>query len=231
MARTTDRSLILDGVSFRVDTTSILNGVWLQVAPGRVCGLFGRNGSGKSTLLQIAGGQLAPTSGIVRIDGVRLHQRSIWTRFAKIAYLPQDTMLPDGLPVKWLARAFPGLRSLIRDSRVLADRRNQRIGTLSGGERRCLELLMVISFRRDYLLLDEPFTGVAPRIIDEMATHICAAVERGQAVLITDHYHRFVLDLIDDAYLLRNKRAVHLPSDGIRDRLVELGYLSAGTAE
>ena len=228
MARATDRSLILDGVSFRVDATSILNGVWLKVTPGRLCGLFGRNGSGKSTLLHIAGGQLTPTSGIVRIDGVRLHQRSIWTRFGKIAYLPQDTMLPGGLKVKWLARALPGLHALIRDSRVLADRHDQRIGTLSGGERRCLELLMVISFQRDYLLLDEPFTGVAPRIIDEMAAHIRMATERGQAVLITDHYHRYVLDLIDDAYLLSDKRAVHLPSDVIQDRLVKLGYLTDG---
>jgi lipopolysaccharide export system ATP-binding protein len=226
MARATDRSLVLDGVSFRVDTTSILNGVWLKVSPGRVCGLFGRNGSGKSTLLQIAGGQLSPTSGIVRIDGTRLHKRSIWTRFAKVAYLPQDTMLPGGLKVKWLARALPGLQALIRGSHVLADRLNQRIGTLSGGERRCLELLMVISFQRDYLLLDEPFTGVAPRIIDEMAEHIHAAVEHGQAVLLTDHYHRYVLDLIDDAYLLRNQRAIRLPGDGLRDRLVERGYLS-----
>ena len=231
MARADDRSLILDGVSFRVDTTSILNGVWLRMTAGSVCGLFGRNGSGKSTLLQIAGGQLTPTSGIVRIDGTRLHQRSIWTRFAKIAYLPQDTMLPGGLKVKWLAWAFPGLQSLIRGSHVLADRLNQRIGTLSGGERRCLELLTVISFQRDYLLLDEPFTGVAPRIIDEMSDHIRAAVEQGQAVLVTDHYHRFVLDLIDDAYLLRNKRAIHLPSDGIRDQLVELGYLSTRAVE
>jgi lipopolysaccharide export system ATP-binding protein len=219
-------ALIVDGVFYRVPSLAILQGVHLKARAGRVTALFGRNGSGKTTLLKVAGGQLQPQSGLTIIDGDRLRRPSKRTRYAKIAYLPQDSMLPTDVTVRTLIRSAALAPSQVPDR--LSDRAAQQVRTLSGGERRLLELAIVLGLERDYVLLDEPFTGVEPILIDSIGERIERAAARGTGILLTDHYHQHVTPLADDAYVLWQKQCYRLDEDSsIHDQLVQMGYLQA----
>lgn len=225
---TTD-ALIVDGVFYRVPSLAILQGVHLKAQAGRVTALFGRNGSGKTTLLKIASGQLQPNSGITIIDGNRLHRPSKRTRYTRLAYLPQESMLPADVTVQTLLRSA-GLSSTQLPGR-LSGRADQRVHTLSGGERRLLEVEIVLGLERDYVLLDEPFTGVEPILIDAIGERIERAAAQGVGILLTDHYHRHVMPLADDAYVLWQKQCYPLDEDAsIREQLVDMGYLRADSS-
>ena len=88
-----ERALILDAIFYEVPSLRILQGAYLKVMPGQICGIFGRNGSGKTTLLKVAAGQIRPASGLVIIDGERFAAPQRRRRFAKLAYLPQTPMM------------------------------------------------------------------------------------------------------------------------------------------
>jgi lipopolysaccharide export system ATP-binding protein len=225
------RALVLDGVFYRVSTTDILNGVYLKVPRGTICGLFGRNGSGKTTLLKVASGQVQANSGITINDGERLHKRSRRRRFSSIAYLPQESMLPPDVTVTSLLRGG-GLDPGDVHERVQSVR-TQDVRSLSGGERRLLEIEIVLGLDRDYVLLDEPFTGVEPLLIDEMSQRIEQAAAQGVGVLVTDHYHQYVTPLVDQAYVLWQKQCYRLDAEApIEEQLDDLGYIrSSSTAD
>ena len=180
-----DSALILDGVFYRVPSLDILQGAHLKAHAGAITGLFGRNGSGKTTLLKVAAGQIQPNSGLTIIDGTRLHKQSKWKRFSKVACLPQESMPPPDVTVR----------------------------TLSGGERRLLEVAIVLGLERDYALLDAPFTGVEPLLIDAIGGRIEEAAAQGTGVLLTDHCHQHVMPLADDAHVLWQKQCVPPDSD------------------
>ena len=223
-----ERGLILDAIFFEVPALRILQGAYLKAAPGQICGLFGRNGSGKTTLLKVAAGQIRPSSGLVIIDGMRLAAPQRRRRFAHLAYLPQAPMLPPTMRVDALIRAFPKSARPLRHDDLLAPLRTQRIEQLSGGERRYLALRLVLSLGRRYTLLDEPFTGMAPRIIDHMTAAIEQAAAQGMGILATDHYHHYMLPLVDTAYLMINKQCKRLDPDAdLRAQLAAFGYMSA----
>ncbi len=223
-----ERALILDAIFFEVPALRILQGAYLKVEPGQICGLFGRNGSGKTTLLKVAAGQIRPSSGLVIIDGERFAAPQRRRRFAHLAYLPQTPMLPPTMRVETLIRAFPQTaHALLRDD-LLAPLCAQRVEHLSGGERRYLALRLVLSLGRRYALLDEPFTGMAPRIIDRMTEAIVEAAAGGMGILATDHYHHYMLPLVDTAYLMIHKQCKHLdPAADLRAQLAAYGYMSA----
>jgi lipopolysaccharide export system ATP-binding protein len=227
-----ERGLTLDAICWNVSGCPILRGVYLHVAPGRICGLFGRNGSGKSTVLKVAAGQLRATSGLVILDGERFHTPSRRRRFARLAYLPQDSMLPDELRVSRVIRSFPrSARSLLTDD-VLAEVLPLRVGELSGGRRRYLELRLILSLERDYLLLDEPFTGVDPMMIELLSELMREAARLGAGVLITDHIHRAVSRIVSDAYLIASGVCRGLDGTAaLEPQLKDLGYLEEGRGE
>lgn len=219
-----DSALVLDSVFYHVPTLDILKGAYLKVEAGTVCGLFGRNGSGKTTLLKVAAGQIRPSSGLTIIDGERLHKPSKWRRFSKIAYLPQETMLPPDVKVQTVLRSA-GMRISDVRERVtsLCD---QEVRELSEGEKRLVEVEVVLSLDRDYVLLDEPFTGVEPLLIDEMCTRIKKAAECGRGILVTDHYYQYVAPLAETAYLMWQKQCHRLQVEGsIENELEQIGYL------
>jgi len=101
---------------------------------------------------------------------------------------------------------------------------NQTVRELSGGERRFLEILLIISLDRDFILLDEPFSGVEPRIIERIMEQIKNESEKGKGVLLTDHLHRYVLEAAEDAYLLQNRQCYELGSN-LAGELRQMGYL------
>ena len=222
-----EHALVLDAIFYEVPALRILQGAYLKVEPGQICGLFGRNGSGKTTLLKVAAGQIRPASGLVIIDGERFAAPQRRRRFEKLAYLPQTSMLPPDMRAATLIRTFPHATDLLDDT-LLAPLLSQRVDQLSGGERRYLELRLVLSLGRRYVLLDEPFTGIAPRIIDRMGKVIAEAAAQGAGILATDHYHHYMLPLVSDAYLMIHKQCQHLDGDAdLRAQLATYGYMAA----
>ena len=225
MATLNEAGLILDGIFYQVPTLRILQGAYLRVAPGSICALFGRNGSGKSTLLKVAAGQIEADTGIVIVDGVRLYKKLIRKRFAKIAYLPQDSMLPGDIKVKGLVKSFSIAKDVLKDP-VIKPIQHQRVGNLSVGQRRYLEVSLLLSLGRPYMLLDEPFTGIEPLMIDHISSLIANAAQEGTGILVTDHYYQYLLDIAEDAYVMVNKRCKHLDGQkSLEIQLQELGYM------
>lgn len=232
MAVDAKHALVLDGVFHRVPAQSILQGAYLKVRPGQICGLFGLNGSGKSTLLRIAAGQMRPSSGLTIIDGTRFHKPARRERFKHIAYLPQNSMLPSDLRVRSLLKTLPDDGSALRTDSLMKPLLDRRVEELSGGERRYVATRFVLCLDRSYVLLDEPFTGVEPRIVDRLVQHITDTATAGAGVLITDHYHQYLLPLVDVAYLMWQKQCRPLGTgDEILTRLEDVGYLSRSQAQ
>lgn len=216
-------ALILDGIFFKVPELSILEGAYLKAEPGQITAIIGRNGSGKSTLLKIAAGQIRGTSGITIIDGERIHKKSLTKRFQKIAYLPQDSMLPADISVKRLIKNMPTSNKL-SDDPLIQRIYNQKVMQLSGGEKRYLEVAMLFNFERKYILLDEPFTGVEPTIIDLIIDRIRDEANNGKGILLTDHMHRYISLVADNGYLLHNKQCYNLDGNFTQE-LKKMGYL------
>lgn len=219
------KCLTLDSIYFERWGKRVLQGAYLRLDPGTVCGLFGRNGSGKTTVIRIAAGQLAPCSGHVAIDRLVLLRRSTRRRFSKIAYLPQDSLLPGDVSVAAVAKAF-GAEEDLRNDELLGPARARDVATLSGGEQRYLEVRLLMGLGRPYVLLDEPFTGVEPRIIDRIGELIQRSARRGTGVLLTDHYHRYSVPLVNEAYVITDMQCRKLnPGIDIADQLKAFGYL------
>ena len=225
MANLDEAGLILDGIFYEVPSLKILQGAYLRVSPGSICALFGRNGSGKSTLLKVAAGQIDAGTGIVIVNGARLHKKLIRKRFSKMAYLPQDSMLPGDIKVNGLVKSFPGANGVLDDP-VIQPKKRERVGNLSVGQRRYLEVSLLLSLGRPYMLLDEPFTGIEPLMIDHISSLIVEAARQGIGFLITDHYYQYLLDIAEDAYLMVNKRCKHLEGDEpLEVQLQQMGYM------
>jgi len=192
-------SLILDSIYFYYPDLKVLRGCYLAVPSGKIICLIGRNGSGKSTLFKIASGQLQADSGITSIAENRLHKKSKADRFKHLSYLSQKPFLPKSLKVKQVID-----QDLNSQDEFLKNILETKIKDLSTGERRYIEVLFALSLKRKFILLDEPFTGVSPVLIEKVIGKILQAAKRGAGILISDHYMRYIHELGDEFHLLEN---------------------------
>ncbi len=193
----------------------VVDGVDLTVGSGEVVGLLGPNGAGKTTTFRLLTGLLAPESGDVRLRGERLtgplHRRVR----AGLGYLPQHATLFQGLTVRqhlWVPLEARGAsraeaEALLRDAGLesFADR---PATTLSGGERRRLEIARCLAGAPSVLLLDEPFAGVDPVAVEGLAQSLRGLATSGLGVLITDHAVREAMGVCDRVVLLVEGRVV-----------------------
>lgn len=195
-------SFILDGVFYYIDGLQILKGCFFKAEAGKLTSLFGINGSGKSTLLKIGAGQLQPDSGLTMINGKKYHKRSKRNRFKEIGYLPQDTFIPKGLSVsKLLSNNYNSIKG--SDS-ILKNIWNSKVGKLSLGERRYIEVLFILSFERSFLIFDEPFTGLSPIMIETLVKRLKDKAKLGTGIILTDHYSHYIKEVSDELYLVSN---------------------------
>ncbi len=200
--------LEVESLTVERDGRPVVRGVSLRVPGGQILGVFGPSGAGKSTLFRALAGEL-PASGSMQLDGQRLDRWPVWRRArAGLGYVPQGPSVLLDLSVRDNLLTFARLADRREDpdmwaSRVgLADRRDVRAGSLSGGERRRLELARALLPGPAVLLCDEPFAGLNPAAIDAIAELLRQAATQGTAVVLTDHHLDEALAVSDHALLL-----------------------------
>jgi lipopolysaccharide export system ATP-binding protein len=204
------------GLVKRYGKREVVRGVDLKVFAGEVVGLLGPNGAGKTTSFYIIVGLVPSTAGEVYVNGQSITRLPMYRRARMgIGYLPQEASVFRKLSVrnnlKCVAESLPVSRAR-RKEKVeellnelgLESISGQPAYTLSGGERRRLEIARALITEPRFLLMDEPFSGVDPISVAEVQKIVLALKDKGIGVLITDHNVRETLRIVDRAYLLHD---------------------------
>lgn len=196
----------------------VVDGVELQVNGAEVVGLLGSNGAGKTTTFAMVVGLVRPTQGKIALDDkpighLPMHRRA---RLG-ISYLAQEPSIfrhltvEENLRLVWQETGLPRKRQnemldqLLEEFALQKVAKNQGI-SLSGGERRRVEIARALAVNPRFLLLDEPFTGIDPIAVNEIQDIIARLKSRGMGILITDHNVRETLAIVDRAYIIRDGR-------------------------
>ncbi len=237
-------TLIVRGLQKSYGVRQVVSDVALQVESGEVVGLLGPNGAGKTTSFYMIVGLVPSDGGEILLDGVSIARQPIHRRAALgLSYLPQEASVfrkltveeniravlelqhENGKPLT-KARADERLDTLLGELQIEKLRDNQAL-SLSGGERRRVEIARALATNPRFVLLDEPFAGVDPIAVIEIQRIVRFLKERGIGVLITDHNVRETLGICDRAYII-NQGAVlksGTPDDIIADESVRRVYL------
>jgi lipopolysaccharide export system ATP-binding protein len=195
---------------------TVVRGVNLDISSGEVVGLLGPNGAGKTTTFSMVVGLVAPDSGRVLLDGADLTEDPMYVRARRgIGYLPQEASIFRGLTVEQNLLAI--LETLDLDSGARHRRMRELLAelgltplakapafTLSGGERRRVEITRALVLSPQFMLLDEPFAGIDPIAVTDIQKIIFHLKSRGIGVLITDHNVRETLRITDRAYIVHD---------------------------
>jgi lipopolysaccharide export system ATP-binding protein len=210
--------LIAEGLVKRFRQRAVVDGVTLDVHRGEVVGLLGPNGAGKTTSFYMVIGLLGPDAGRILLEGEDITDLPMYRRCRMgMGYLPQESSVFRKLSVRDNLLAIletMGLSDAERQQRLpellgeldLTPLARSKAFTLSGGERRRLEITRALATNPRFLLLDEPFTGIDPIAISDIQAIIGRLKERGIGVLITDHNVRETLAITDRAYILHQGR-------------------------
>lgn len=192
----------------------VVKGVNISVSAGEIVGLLGPNGAGKTTSFYMIVGLVQATSGKVFLNGKDITGMPMYKRArGGIGYLPQEASIFRKLTVyeniMAVAQTLDIPKKQLRDYSMnmleelnLSHLADQKAFTLSGGERRRLEITRALTTRPDFLLMDEPFSGVDPISVAEVQDIVRGLKTRGIGVLITDHNVRETLSIVDRAYLI-----------------------------
>ena len=195
---------------------TVVRGVNVEIASGEVIGLLGANGAGKTTTFSMVVGLTAPDSGRVLLDGIDVTDDPMYIRARKgIGYLPQEASIFRGLTVEQNIMAI--LETLDLDGSARRARLRELLAelgltplakspayTLSGGERRRVEITRALVISPKFMLLDEPFAGIDPIAITDIQKIIFHLKSQGIGVLITDHNVRETLRITDRAYIVHD---------------------------
>lgn len=191
--------LEIDSVVKSYDGRTILSDIYLKCVPGNIIGLFGRNGSGKSTLFNILYGTCKAERSFIRINDKVIHGKAYKT--GMIGYLPQEDFLPKDMRVKDIIRlACLEANNLMTDE-IVQRVFDNRADELSGGEIRYIELLILLNGKAPFIILDEPFNGLAPVTVEKLCTLITES-SKTKSILLTDHNYRAVIEVADTYMLL-----------------------------
>jgi lipopolysaccharide export system ATP-binding protein len=213
-------SIVTERLEKTYGSRKVVDGVDLKIAGGEVVGLLGPNGAGKTTTFYMVVGLVPASGGRVLLNGqditpLRMHQRA---RLG-IGYLPQEASVFRKLTVEENILAIIEAINVPRGERKARLREhidelglghvaNQKAYTLSGGERRRLEIARALVTRPHFLLMDEPFAAIDPISVAEVQKIILQLKARGIGVIVTDHNVREILRIVDRAYLIRAGRVL-----------------------
>jgi lipopolysaccharide export system ATP-binding protein len=221
MAETSEKGVIrAQALAKHYDAKVAVQDVSLTLQAGEIVGLLGPNGAGKTTTFYMVVGLIPATHGRVYLDGRNVTAMPMWQRARNgVGYLPQEASVFRKLTV-W-ENVMAVVETLDLDERERRDRTAQQLTelgleklarqpafTLSGGERRRLEIARALATKPRFLLMDEPFSGVDPISVAEVQSIIRKLKERGIGILITDHNVRETLSIVDRAYLIHQGRVL-----------------------
>jgi len=208
----------------------VVNGVSIRVAAGEIVGLLGPNGAGKTTTFNMVVGVVKPDEGAVRFLGRDITRLPMHLRARRgIGYLTQEPSIFRKLTVE------QNILAILETCKMSASERKVRLKylldeldlsrvakskayTLSGGEKRRLEITRSLVTSPKLLLLDEPFSGIDPIAVYEVQKNVRRLKDRGLGILITDHNVRETLKLVDRAYLIYKGEVV---CEGVAEKLVD----------
>ena len=211
------KSLSAKGLYKQYGSRMVVNNVDISVNQKEVVGLLGPNGAGKTTTFYMITGMVKPTKGNIYLDDDDITNDPMYRRARKgVGYLAQEPSIFSKLTVENNLKLVLEMRkdlskdeqndkldSLLDDFSVTSLRKSKG-GTLSGGERRRVEIARTLCMDPDFVLLDEPFAGVDPIAVEEIQSIVNSLKERNIGVLITDHNVRETLSITDRSYLLFN---------------------------
>ena len=233
--------LIINKISKSFGNKMVVRDISMTIKKGEIVGLLGPNGAGKTTTFYIIVGLSKPDTGGIFLDKVNISKLPIYLRGQKgISYLPQEPSIFRGMNVednlmsiieiieKDKSKHQIILENLLNEFDINHVRKSKSI-VLSGGERRRLEIARTLASKPDFLLLDEPLTGIDPVSIEEIKIIIKKLKEKNIGVLITDHNVRETLKIVDKVYIV-NEGSIFfegLPEDAINDEKIRKFYLGS----
>ena len=219
----------------------IISGIDLQLNKGEVVALLGPNGAGKTTTFYAIAGLVIPEEGSVLLNGKDITFLPMYRR-AKLGmgYLPQEASIFRGLSVQDNILSIAELWETDKDTQheilnellnefAISHLRKSPALSLSGGERRRVEIARCLASNPQYILLDEPFAGIDPVAVGEIRDIVSTLKNRGIGVLITDHNVRETLKIVDRAYILNAGTLIKsgTPNEVVQDEKVQKVYLGS----
>ena len=206
--------LVVKNIAKSFGKRQVVRDVSLNLQRGEVVGLLGPNGAGKTTCFYMIMGLIGVDSGTISIDGEDVTRLPMYQRARLgVGYLPQEASIFRGMTVEENVLAVAELVEKDRAARMaqvdsllselhVEHLRHQAATSLSGGERRRVEIARALASRPSFMLLDEPFTGIDPLAISDISDLVRYLKQRGLGVLITDHQVRETLQIVDRAYVM-----------------------------
>lgn len=194
----------------RFQKNIVLNGIDLEISHGGIFAILGPNGSGKTTLIKSILGMVIPNRGTIQVLGNNIKKTSTYRN--EIDYLPQIANFPANLKVRELVRMIKDLRGNQSDELALIKTfnlepfLNKKLGTLSGGTKQKVNIVLTFMFDRPIIILDEPTTGLDPISLIHLKNIIQKEKTKGKTIIITSHIMSFVEEVSDEiVFLLEGK--------------------------
>ncbi|MDG2096332.1 MAG: LPS export ABC transporter ATP-binding protein [Paracoccaceae bacterium] len=234
-----NHGLYVENLGKKYRKKRIISNINLTLFKGEVVALLGPNGAGKTTTFYAIAGLVIPEDGTVKLNGKDITQLPMYRRAQLgMGYLPQEASVFRGLSVQdnilsileiWETNKIKQKQDLdeLLNEFSISHLRNSSALSLSGGERRRVEIARCLASNPEYILLDEPFAGVDPVAVNEIREIVSKLKNRGIGVLITDHNVRETLRIVDRAYILNDGKLLKsgTPSEVIEDKTVRQVYL------
>ena len=212
--------LELDNVELNYGDKSILKSVYFSAQKNEIVGVFGRNGSGKTSLLEIIFGSVSPKYKLIRINKKPIQKKLYKTGW--VSYLPQYHFIPTHLRLKTIFSVYHiSWKKFIQNFEDFAIYENEKAAVLSGGELRIVETYLVLFSKAKILLLDEPFSNIAPLQIEKIR-ELIKEQKSQKIVVISDHFYHDVLAISDRLYMVNEKRVFEIEN---QKELKNHGYL------
>jgi Cu-processing system ATP-binding protein len=194
----------------RFGKNKVLNGINLNINEGGIFAVLGPNGSGKTTIIKSILGMVIPNSGSIKVFDTSIKNNSEYRH--KIDYLPQIANFPSNLKVNELIKMIKDLRGSTDEDQYLIETfklgpfLNKKLGTLSGGTKQKVNILLTFMFNSPIIILDEPTTGLDPISLIRLKELIQKEKSKGKTILITSHIMSFVEEVADEiVFILEGK--------------------------
>ena len=215
-------SLEIDSVNLTFDVRKILSNIYLKCCTKDIVALIGRNGSGKSSLLKIIFGTLKGENQSVRLNGN--YHSTLFKISGAINYLPQDGFIPNYFCFEDLVKVFQlsnKLEAILSIEEIYVNK-NTKFKDLSGGIKKLIEIITLLYAKSKFLLLDEPFSFLAPVLVEKIIPHL-ESQSMHKGIILTDHQYETVLSICSKYYVLNSGALTQIKDVS---KLNDLGYLN-----